>query len=77
MGKSVHLVSFWIFNFQQTVFVFSDIEDINEILEVTLYDENKFRKYDFLGKVSKSLYLKIILDIKAKIVDIDSSYKNC
>ena len=31
----------------------SDIQDINEVLEVTVYDENKYRKFDFLGKVQR------------------------
>ena len=32
---------------------FSDVQDINDVLEVTVYDENKYLKYDFLGKVIK------------------------
>ena len=31
--------------------VFSDVEDICEVLEITVWDENKHTKADFLGKV--------------------------
>ena len=35
------------------------MEDITEVLEVTVYDENKsvvkYSKYDFLGKVSPAV----------------------
>ena len=31
--------------------VFSDVEDITEVLEVTVFDENRRTKHDFLGKV--------------------------
>ena len=30
---------------------FSDVEDITEVLEVTVFDENRRTKHDFLGKV--------------------------
>ena len=43
---------------------------------MTLYDENKFRKYDFLGKVSKCLHLKFSRNSRAIIVDTDPSYKD-
>ena len=31
---------------------FSDVEDITEVLEVTVFDENRRTKHDFLGKVN-------------------------
>ena len=31
--------------------VFSDIRDIHDIVEITVYDEDKDHKYEFLGKV--------------------------
>ena len=31
----------------------SDVRDIHDILEVTIYDEDKDHKYEFLGKVNK------------------------
>ena len=37
---------------------FSDVKDIHDVLEVTVYDEDKDHKYEFLGKVSIPL-LKI------------------
>ena len=43
---------------------------------MTLYDENKFRKYDFLGKVLNWLYSKFRVNIRAIIVDTDPSYKD-
>ena len=30
----------------------SDIRDVHDILEVTVYDEDKDHKYEFLGKVT-------------------------
>ena len=32
--------------------MFSDVRDIHDILEITVYDEDKEHKYEFLGKVS-------------------------
>ena len=32
-------------------FSFSDIRDIHDIIEITVYDEDKDHKYEFLGKV--------------------------
>ena len=29
----------------------SDVQDIHDVLEVTVYDEDKDHKYEFLGKV--------------------------
>ena len=29
----------------------SDVRDIHDILEITVYDEDKEHKYEFLGKV--------------------------
>ena len=43
---------------------------------MTLYDENKFRKYDFLGKVLNWLYSKFRVNIRAIIADTDPSYKD-
>ena len=33
-------------------FHFSDVKDIHDILEITVYDEDKDHKYEFLGKVA-------------------------
>ena len=33
----------------------SDVQDIHDVLEVTVYDEDKDHKYEFLGKVDPSL----------------------
>ena len=32
--------------------IFSDVEDITETLEITVFDENQRTKHDFLGKVT-------------------------
>ena len=34
-----------------TLFPSSDVQDIHDVLEVTVYDEDKDHKYEFLGKV--------------------------
>ena len=34
-----------------TIFCFSDVEDITDVLEITVLDENRHTKADFLGKV--------------------------
>ena len=34
---------------------FSDVRDVHDILEVTVYDEDKDHKYEFLGKVRRSV----------------------
>ena len=34
------------------IFHFSDVKDIHDILEITVYDEDKDHKYEFLGKVA-------------------------
>ena len=39
-------------------FNFSHVKDIHDVLEITVYDEDKDHKYEFLGKVSIPL-LKI------------------
>ena len=36
---------------QMTLFPSSDVQDIHDVLEVTVYDEDKDHKYEFLGKV--------------------------
>ena len=33
----------------------SDVQDIHDVLEVTVYDEDKDHKYEFLGKVDPLL----------------------
>ena len=33
------------------LFPSSDVQDIHDVLEVTVYDEDKDHKYEFLGKV--------------------------
>ena len=43
---------------KETIFHFSDVKDIHDWLEVTVYDEDKDHKYEFLGKVKIPL-LKI------------------
>ena len=40
------------------MFRFSDVKDVHDILEVTVFDENKDHKYEFLGRVKIPL-LKI------------------
>ena len=32
-------------------FLFSDIRDIHDVIEITVWDEDKDHKYEFLGKV--------------------------
>jgi hypothetical protein len=32
--------------------VFSDVKDVHSILEVTVYDEDRDKKVEFLGKVA-------------------------
>ena len=34
------------------LFSASDVQDIHDVLEVTVYDEDKDHKYEFLGKVN-------------------------
>jgi hypothetical protein len=34
--------------------LFSDVRDIHDVLEVTVYDEDSAHKYEFLGKVRNS-----------------------
>ena len=34
-----------------TLICFSDIRDIHDIVEITVYDEDKDHKYEFLGRV--------------------------
>ena len=43
---------------KETILHFSDVKDIHDWLEVTVYDEDKDHKYEFLGKVKIPL-LKI------------------
>ena len=39
-------------NYRLLFYLFSsDIRDIHDFLEITVYDEDKEHKYDFLGKV--------------------------
>ena len=38
-------------NQQITLICFSDIRDIHDIVEITVYDEDKDHKYEFLGRV--------------------------
>ena len=40
------------------MYFFSHVKDIHDVLEITVYDEDKDHKYEFLGKVSIPL-LKI------------------
>ena len=46
-------------------FFFSDIRDIHDFLEITIYDEDKEHKYQFLGKVCFTIgifHLLLFLD---------------
>ena len=54
----------------EKLYCFSDVQDINEVLEVTVLDENKFRKFDFLGKVCQSL----LPNMQQLFLDLDPSY---
>ena len=38
-------------NFKSYWFCFSDIRDIHDVVEITVYDEDKDHKYEFLGRV--------------------------
>ena len=38
-----------------------DVSDVHEVLEVTVYDDNKDHKYSFLGKVQLGVIKEIIL----------------
>ena len=40
-------------------FSLSDVQDIHDVLEVTVYDEDKDHKYEFLGKVHPCVFLWI------------------
>ena len=40
-----------------TLFPSSDVQDIHDVREVTVYDEDKDHKYEFLGKVDITLNL--------------------
>ena len=51
-------------------FPLSDVRDINDVLELTVYDEDKEHKYEFLGKV---IFIKIYYLCKNGFVDYDSS----
>ena len=42
--------------------MFSDVRDIHDILEITVYDEDKEHKYEFLGKVSLATSEKKLSD---------------
>ena len=46
-----------IINWHKKLLLFSasDVQDIHDVLEVTVYDEDKDHKYEFLGKVNHSL----------------------
>ena len=37
---------------KQPLFVFSNVKDIHSILEVTVYDEDRDHKVEFLGKIA-------------------------
>jgi hypothetical protein len=43
------------------VFIFSQVKDIHSVLEITVYDEDRDKKVEFLGKVAIPL-LKVWLD---------------
>ena len=43
------------------------------MLEVTLYDENKYSRFDFLGKVRQTLYL---LNSEVVNLDLDPPHKS-
>ena len=36
-----------------------DVSDVHEVLEITVYDDNKDHKYSFLGKVQLRIIKKI------------------
>ena len=37
--------------FVVSLLCFSDVRDIHDVLEITVFDEDKEHKYEFLGKV--------------------------
>ena len=46
----------------QTIFQPSrDVSDVHEVLEITVYDDNKDHKYSFLGKVELKMIQTINL----------------
>ena len=46
-------------------FSLSDVQDIHDVLEVTVYDEDKDHKYEFLGKVRPSFLYSAILHLRS------------
>ena len=46
----------------------SDVQDIHDVLEVTVYDEDKDHKYEFLGKVDPFLMDPIFSHFASQIM---------
>ena len=44
-----------------TISCFSDVEDITDVLEITVLDENRHTKADFLGKVFFNNFFSFLL----------------
>ena len=49
---------------------FSDVRDIHDVLEITVFDEDKEHKYEFLGKVIffQNFSFSNIMDVFVKIL---------
>ena len=52
----------------------SDVRDIHDVVEVTVYDEDKDHKYEFLGKVGKE-HVPVLTKISG-VLDYDSADAN-
>ena len=58
---------------------FSDVEDITETLEITVFDENRRTKHDFLGKVwsldGAGVEIKLSLQVVIPLLKIEHGQK--
>ena len=57
MAESFHFVS----ESEKVLIIYSkvalsDVRDIHDVLEITVYDEDKEHKYEFLGKVNTLVF---------------------